>query len=359
MNNKIKEHLREVSGNYLNKNIIPTKLELTREIENELETEEKEILNSIVLEWYENVFLLKYINFEIDNIEEIVVQNNESIIYYTNSQRLVEDIIIEKEDYELSLEILCIRFEQNWNYVTPFVSFYLKWHNQQWRASLVHHSMGPKKVCKFFLRKIHENVINVPLANHLQKIISAKKNILICGATGSGKTTLLKKILQLTDKNEHIVIIEDTHELNLSGANFTYLLSNEKNLTMNDLLSHSMRIRPDRIVIGELRSLEVTPFLLAMNSGHNGSLSTIHAGCPVEAIHRLSLLIQIYAKEINVTKNQSLEIVCQAIDYVVFMKNKKIKEVIRLTGAQNGNIFYENIDEEKSTEENTVELIHN
>jgi pilus assembly protein CpaF len=125
----------------------------------------------------------------------------------------------------------------------------------------------------------------------------SRLNILISGGTGSGKTTLLNAMSQMIDPTERIVTIEDAAELQLQQPHVVRLETRPPNLegrgeiTMRDLLKNALRMRPDRIILGEIRSSEALDMLQAMNTGHDGSLSTIHANRPREALTRLENLV--------------------------------------------------------------------
>jgi pilus assembly protein CpaF len=122
-------------------------------------------------------------------------------------------------------------------------------------------------------------------------------NILISGGTGSGKTTLLNALSRMIDVNERTVTIEDAAELQLQQPHVVRLETRTANLegtgeiTMRDLLKNALRMRPDRIIIGECRGEEALDMLQAMNTGHDGSMSTIHANTPREALTRLENMI--------------------------------------------------------------------
>ena len=122
-------------------------------------------------------------------------------------------------------------------------------------------------------------------------------NILISGGTGSGKTTLLNALSQMIDSAERTVTIEDAAELQLQQAHVGRLETRPANLegageiTARDLLKNALRMRPDRIIIGECRGEEAFDMLQAMNTGHDGSMSTIHANNPREALNRLENMI--------------------------------------------------------------------
>ncbi|HEY8078748.1 MAG TPA: ATPase, T2SS/T4P/T4SS family [Labilithrix sp.] len=135
------------------------------------------------------------------------------------------------------------------------------------------------------------------MAKFLERAVVAKKNILISGGTGSGKTTLLNVLSAYIPSVERIVTIEDAAELQLHQPHVVSLETKHANMegrgafTIRDLVRNSLRMRPDRIVVGECRGGEALDMLQAMNTGHDGSLTTIHANSPVEALARLETLV--------------------------------------------------------------------
>ena len=135
------------------------------------------------------------------------------------------------------------------------------------------------------------------MAKFLERAVIAKKNILISGGTGSGKTTLLNVLSSAIPSTERIVTIEDAAELQLHQPHVVSLETKHANMegkgafTIRDLVRNSLRMRPDRIVVGECRGGEALDMLQAMNTGHDGSLTTIHANSPVEALSRLETLV--------------------------------------------------------------------
>ena len=139
--------------------------------------------------------------------------------------------------------------------------------------------------------------VSPAMAAVLKIAARSRLNILISGGTGSGKTTLLNAMSQMIDPTERIVTIEDAAELQLQQPHVVRLETRPPNLegkgeiTMRDLLKNALRMRPDRIILGEIRSAEALDMLQAMNTGHDGSLSTIHANRPREALTRLENLV--------------------------------------------------------------------
>jgi pilus assembly protein CpaF len=139
--------------------------------------------------------------------------------------------------------------------------------------------------------------ISPAMATVLKIASRCRLNILISGGTGSGKTTLLNALSQMIDQDERIVTIEDAAELQLQQPHVVRLETRPANLegkgeiTMRDLLKNALRMRPDRIIVGEIRGSEALDMLQAMNTGHDGSLGTIHANRPREALTRLENMI--------------------------------------------------------------------
>lgn len=130
----------------------------------------------------------------------------------------------------------------------------------------------------------------------LGKAVRDRRNILVSGGTSSGKTTLLNVLLREVPRHERLILIEDTPELAETHDNMIGLVAargalGEASVTQEDLLIAALRMRPDRIILGEIRGREASTFLRAINTGHPGSLSTIHADSPARAIDQLALLV--------------------------------------------------------------------
>lgn len=134
-------------------------------------------------------------------------------------------------------------------------------------------------------------------ARFIGDLVRARRNILVCGGTSSGKTTFLNALVREIPAHERLIVIEDTAELALRHANAIGLISikgemGEARVTADDLLQAALRMRPDRILLGEMRGNEAYTFLRAVNTGHPGSFSTIHADSPEGAIEQMVLIIQ-------------------------------------------------------------------
>jgi pilus assembly protein CpaF len=136
-----------------------------------------------------------------------------------------------------------------------------------------------------------------PVADVLKAVVAARLNVLISGGTGAGKTTLLNILSSFIPKDERIVTIEDSAELQLQQPHVVRLETRPANIegrgeiTQRDLVRNSLRMRPDRIVIGEVRGAEALDMLQAMNTGHDGSLTTVHANTPRDALGRVENMV--------------------------------------------------------------------
>lgn len=134
------------------------------------------------------------------------------------------------------------------------------------------------------------------IAGTLAAAVRARKNILVSGGTSTGKTTFLNALLREVPADERLILIEDTPELRVRNENHIGLVAargalGEANVETDDLLTASLRMRPDRIILGELRGREAYSFLRAVNTGHPGSMTTVHADSPERAVEQIVLLV--------------------------------------------------------------------
>lgn len=251
------------------------------------------------------------------------------------------------DDWQLWLEIISIKFKQNWNVQNPFCSFYGELFGKTYRFSMIHGSTSPGGPSKLILRRLMQGALPISKFGETEVLIQGvkqKKTMLIAGSTGSGKTSLLTSLLDFVEKDEHLVVLEDTYEILSGHPHQTRFLSGDSAQTsLKSYLSYSLRLSPDRIILGEMRSHEVVPFLMAMNTGHRGLMGTIHASSAHDALHRVALLFSLYAGEANLAFEKVMELICRNLDYVVFMENKKVKEVIKVLGSDKGAPFFESL----------------
>jgi pilus assembly protein CpaF len=139
--------------------------------------------------------------------------------------------------------------------------------------------------------------VPAPIAEFLRGVVAARRNVLISGGTGAGKTTLLNAMSSFIDERERIVTIEDSAELQLQQAHVARLETRPANIegrgevTQRDLVKNALRMRPDRIIVGEVRAGEAFDMLQAMNTGHDGSMTTVHANTARDALSRIEQMI--------------------------------------------------------------------
>lgn len=185
------------------------------------------------------------------------------------------------------------------------------------------------------------------MARFLEACVLAKLNIIICGGTGSGKTTLLNILSSFIKNNERIITIEDAAELRLKQDHVVSLetrlvnYEGEGEVTIRDLVINSLRMRPDRIIVGEVRGKEAFDMLQAMNTGHNGSLSTMHANSPIDALNRLETMVLMAGMEIPIQAIR--EYVVNAIDIVIQVERlndgrRRVVSICELLGHEKDSI---------------------
>lgn len=184
------------------------------------------------------------------------------------------------------------------------------------------------------------------MARFLEASVKGKLNIIVCGGTGSGKTTLLN-ILSGFIRDERIITIEDAAELRLKQNHVISLETRITNydsdgeVTIRDLVINSLRMRPDRIIVGEVRGKEAFDMLQAMNTGHDGSLTTLHANGPQDALNRLETMVLMSGLEIPIRAIR--EYIANAIDIIVNIERmndgrRKITSISELNGIEDDRI---------------------
>ena len=192
-------------------------------------------------------------------------------------------------------------------------------------------------------RLVEIGSIPVQVAEVLKAIVASRRNVLISGGTGSGKTTLLNAMSAFIDNRERIVTIEDSAELQLQQVHVARLETRPRNIegkgeiTQRDLVKNALRVRPDRIIVGEVRAGEAFDMLQAMNAGHDGSMTTIHANTPRDALSRVEQMIGMSGIDIPIRSSRAQ--VASAINVVVQVQRladgrRRLLSVSEITGME-------------------------
>ena len=208
------------------------------------------------------------------------------------------------------------------------------------------------------IRKFRESMSNIDelirigsltpyMARFLDAAVRGKCNMIVCGGTGSGKTTLLNILSGFIDDAERIITIEDAAELKLNQSHVISLetrntnYGEDKDITIRDLVINSLRMRPDRIIVGEVRGKEAFDMLQAMNTGHDGSITTMHANGTVDALNRLEAMVLMGGLDIPIKAVR--EYIYNAIDLIVNIERmsdgrRKVTSISEIQGYENGEI---------------------
>lgn len=194
--------------------------------------------------------------------------------------------------------------------------------------------------------------LTADMARFLEASVEGKLNIIVCGGTGSGKTTLLNILSSFIGSTERIITIEDAAELRLNQDHVISLETRTVNydsdgeITIRDLVINSLRMRPDRIIVGECRGKEAFDMLQAMNTGHDGSLTTLHANSPIDALNRLETMVLMSGLDIPIKAVR--EYIDNAIDLVVNIERmgdgkRKITSISEVDNIKDGELILKEI----------------
>ena len=205
------------------------------------------------------------------------------------------------------------------------------------------------------------------IANKLELLVRAKYNIFISGGTGSGKTTFLNALSNFIPKDERIITIEDSAELQITGIdNLVSMETRNANaagvgqITIRDLIKASLRMRPERIIVGEVRGGEALDMLQAMNTGHDGSLSTGHANSTEDMLSRLETMVLQGAAGLPLEAIRQQ--IASAVDIIIHLsrlrdKSRKTMEITEVLGYENGRIILNPLYVFEEDENSTLEKV--
>lgn len=218
---------------------------------------------------------------------------------------------------------------------------------------------GPSLTIRKFSKKrllpddlIRFGSINQAMVDFLKICVHNRKNVIVSGGTGSGKTTLLNVLSNFIPDTERIITVEDAAELKLTQPNLVTLEARPANtegrgqITIRDLVKNTLRMRPDRIVVGECRGGEALDMLQAMNTGHDGSLTTAHANSPRDVLSRLEVMVLMAGMELPVSAIR--EQISSAVNIIVQQTrfpcgSRKITSITEVVGIESGTIQLQDI----------------
>ncbi|MCJ8159159.1 P-type conjugative transfer ATPase TrbB [Sphingomonas sp. LaA6.9] len=185
---------------------------------------------------------------------------------------------------------------------------------------------------------VRDGIMGEAQADTLRLAIDYRANILVAGGTSSGKTTLANALLaEMAGRDERVILIEDTRELQCPAPDSVALRTRPGNVSMGDLVRSTLRLRPDRIIIGEVRGAEALDMLKAWNTGHPGGIATVHANSASAALTRIEQLVQ------EAVMSVPRHLIAEAIDIVVFISgrglDRRVSTIARVTGFEPGGAY--------------------
>jgi pilus assembly protein CpaF len=202
-----------------------------------------------------------------------------------------------------------------------------------------------------FQQLIQMGVLDDKAVYFLNQAVQLKQNIVVSGGTGSGKTTLLNILSSFIPPKERVITLEDTAELQINVKNVVRMetrpqLGSEPAVTMDQLLKNALRMRPDRIIVGECRGVEAWDMLIAMNTGHEGSLTTLHANSGADALRRLEAMI--LQSGIAASREMIQEDISKTISLIIqtergFDGRRRIVEILEIQGRDRNDYKFETI----------------
>jgi len=275
---------------------------------------------------------------ESETVSEIMVNPDSSVWIEENGQiQLLPGIRFDDGALQTGLEVIANRFGKKLDADSPIMNLRLPYGSRM--AAMIPPVVNPRPlmtVRRFTSRNFtlddltQREMLTEAQAITLSEAVRDGRNILIAGGTGSGKTTLLNVLADAIPERERILIIEDTAELHIRKPHLVSAESQtdtyRSQITFDDLLKAVLRHRPDRIIVGEVRGPEARTLLNAMNTGHRGTLATIHASSAKEAIHRLATLVMRGSNGMNLEVIKAD--VRRGIDLIVYIHREQGKRRI-------------------------------
>lgn len=298
---------------------------------------------------------------EDEHVTEILINQFDQIFFEKNGKLTkANDTFFDKSSYHQFIEKICNLCKTYINSEKPFIETQLN----NLRLTILF-----PEICRGeFIVSIRKQPLSIwtlqKLLNHgwasdsdfaiLNDIITSRKNFLIVGGTDSGKTSFLQSVIHEIADSQRLIIIEDTQELHPVHPQNTSLLTRADptkkmiDVTMNDLIKKALRLRPDRICVGEIRGEEATALLMALATGHDGSFGSIHARTAHEALLRLEMLIQMGAPQWSLQSIRRL--IGLTIQNIIVVEKKdgkrQLQGIYQITSVEENGITLHKVNEE-------------
>tara|TARA_R110002096_G_scaffold261292_1_gene454594 strand:+ start:112632 stop:114320 length:1689 start_codon:yes stop_codon:yes gene_type:complete len=295
-----------------------------------------------------------------ENVTEIMVNKFDEIFIEQSGKLTLSDITFSSDDAVMtSIERIVSPLGRRIDESSPLVDARLK---DGSRVNAIIPPLALRGPCltirKFAKQKLQaQDLVNFGALNHdmvkfLETAVNNHMNILISGGTGSGKTTLLNVLSNFIPPSERIITVEDAAELKLTQPHLVSLEARPANLEgkgaipIRDLVKNCLRMRPDRIVVGECRGGETLDMLQAMNTGHDGSLTTAHANTPRDMIARLEVMVMMSGLDLPVSAIR--EMVASAVHLIVQISrysdgSRRLTNITEITGVESGIVSMQDI----------------
>jgi pilus assembly protein CpaF len=307
-----------------------------------------------------------------DSVTEIMV-NKADQIFIERSGRIQESPVVFSSDKAVlsAIERIVSPLGRRIDESSPMVDARLK-DGSRVNAVIAPVALrGPSiSIRKFAKRKLmgqdllNFGSLNEEMLEFLTMAVRERRNIIVTGGTGSGKTTLLNVLSNFVPDTERIVTIEDAAELKLNQPNLVGMEARPANLegkgliTIRDLVRNALRMRPDRVIVGECRGGEALDMLQAMNTGHEGSMTTAHANSPRDALSRLEVMVLMSSMDLPMTVVR--EQIASALDLIIHQRrfpcgSRKITHISEITGIESGTIQSQDIFTFRARDQNGPE----
>jgi len=292
-------------------------------------------------------------------ITEIMINGPRGTFIELAGKKYKADVEFSKEEIEDVVDEVFREQGKNVSLITPYADICMK---DGSRANVIIHPLarfGSSITIRKFYDELHDlddlieqGTLNRKMADFLIACVKGKLNIIFSGGTGAGKTTTLEMLSKHIDTNERLITIEDTAELKLHHQNLISLETRvpdekgEGEVSLRDLIKNSLRMRPDRIIVGEVRGSEALDMIQAMSTGHKGTMGVVHGSSPKEVISRIETMI--LSSGIRLPIDDIRKMIVNSLDIIIQQERfsdggRRITHITEIKGIYNRDIELHNI----------------